>query len=282
MVDQKYQNELAEFDQVEAGLSTLAQKAQELPSVETSEGYKAHKAFAKDLQKRRTTADKMRLDLTKPHRDFVKEVNDRGNGIVDRIKLIEEPVKDRIKEVDEREERERERRHAELREKIAANITALEEQATGAPSGDIASLLEQVERLEMTGYYDLSKEALDEQARVTHSLQAMFDRAVEQETVAAEREALRREREELEALRRQQAEQAQPEAEPEKFPGVMSGSELKAQAEAIPQEDKAPIEEVTAQHVCRLLVDAFDSGELGCSSPYLEHIIGLARGAAQE
>ncbi|WP_110665134.1 hypothetical protein [Salinicola halophilus] len=231
-----YGHELAELTRVDKALAELRAKHGNVPDYSTADGYKAGKASIKELTGYRTGTDKARLAITKPHRDFVEKANNYGKALIGEIEKLERPHRDAKQAADEAEQRKKEERIAQLRQRIARDITSYLDTAQGLDSSALADLHEQAESISTADYYDVTGEAEDERARVIHAIGDMHAAALEREQLAAEQarineekrrmqeqEAAREaERAELEELRRFKAEQ-ESQAPPE--PTVTAGPE---------------------------------------------------------
>jgi len=208
---ESYTHELGELNRVEAALAELRAKYGNVPDYATKEGYSEGKAAIRELTKYRTGTDKARLAITKPHRDFIEQVNQYAKGLIGEVEQLEAPHRDAKKEVDEAEQRKKEERIAKLREKLGKEVTSYLDTAVGLDSAGLADLIAAAEGIDTGDYYDITKEAEDEKARVVRELRAQHDQALQRETLAAEREELERQRAELEALTAQQAPAPRPE-----------------------------------------------------------------------
>lgn len=237
-VPQPYATELVELDRVEAALSELRAKYGTVPDFTNKAGYEKGKKGIRELTSYRTSTDKLRLAITEPHRKFIERVNAYGKDLIGKIEAIEQPLKDAKKEVDEAEQRKKEERIARLQERLAKEVTAFLDTAVGLDSSGLADLIDAAEAVDVEGYFDITKEAEDERARVIRELINMHAAALERERLAteqaeidAQRRKLREEEErraaeqaELEELRRFKAEQeaAKAQAEPPPAPSEAS------------------------------------------------------------
>ncbi|MCC5904073.1 MAG: hypothetical protein JJT87_19350 [Halomonas sp.] len=234
-----YKGELVELNAVEQGIAGLREKYGTVPDVTTKDGYTLCKKGIRELTSTRTKADKLRLEITEPHRDFIKQVNSFGKNIIERIEEIEQPLKDAKKSEDERAEREKQARIAKLRKRINVEIWSFLDTAVGLDSNGLADLHDAAVAIDVDGYFDVTNEAEDAKAAVLKRISEQHGQTLEKERLAAEqaeveaeRRRLREENEkreaeqrELEELRRFKAEQEakrnpppQPEPEPEPAP----------------------------------------------------------------
>ncbi|WP_404377853.1 hypothetical protein [Vreelandella aquamarina] len=236
-----YKGELVELDAVEQALAGLREKYGTVPDVQTKEGYALCKKGIRELTSYRTSTDKLRKEITKPHRDFIERVNNYGKDLIEKLQEIEQPLKDAKQHEDERAEREKQQRIAKLRERIQVEILSYKDTAVGLDSNALAELHDEADNINTDGYFDVTKEAEDAKAEVLQHIIEMHGRALEKERLAAEQaevEAERRrlreeaekreaEQKELEELRRFKAEQEakrspapqpQPKPEPEPAP----------------------------------------------------------------
>lgn len=234
-----YKGELVKLDAVEQALAGLREKYGTVPDMQTKEGYDLCKKGIKELTTYRTSTDKLRKEITKPHRDFIDRVNQYGKDLIEKLEAIEKPLKDAKQHEDERAEREKQQRIAKLRERIQVEILSYKDTAVGLDSNALAELHDDAVNINTDGFFDVSKEAEDAKADVLKHISEMHGRALEKERLAAEqaeveaeRRRLREENEkreadqrELEELRRFKAEQEakrnptpQPKPEPEPAP----------------------------------------------------------------
>lgn len=203
-VPQPYAAELIELNDVEKQLVELRAKHGTVPDYTTKEGYARGKASIKELTSYRTGTDKARLAITKPHREFIDQVNQYAKGLVAEIEKLEAPHRDAKHEVDEAEKRKKEARIARLRERLDKEVTAFLDTAVGLDSAGLAELIDAAEAIDTENYFDVTKEAEDEKARVLRELRDQLSRAQERERLAAERAELERQKAELERLKAQQ------------------------------------------------------------------------------
>lgn len=153
------------------------------------------------LTKMRTGTDRARLAITKPHREFIDQVNQYAKSLIGEVERLEQPHRDAKREVDEAEERKKQERIVKLLEKLSKEITAYLDTAIGLDAAGLSDLIDAAEQIDTESYYDVTKEAEEEKVRVLQRLNNMHSTAVREESLAAEREQLRREREELERMR---------------------------------------------------------------------------------
>jgi hypothetical protein len=236
-----YKGELVELNAVEQALAGLREKYGTVPNVQTKEGYELCKKGIKELTGYRTKTEERRKKITKPHRDFIDQVNNYGKRLTADLKEIEQPLRDARQHEDERAEREKQQRIAKLRERIQVEILSYRDTAVGLGSTGLAELHDAAVNIDTDGYFDVTKEAEDAKAEVLQHISEMHGRALEKERLAAEQaevEAERRrlreendkreaEQRELEELRRFKAEQEakrnpppQPQPEPAPLPAA--------------------------------------------------------------
>ncbi|MDQ7731588.1 hypothetical protein QT231_02690 [Halomonas sp. SpR1] len=241
----EYKGELVKLDAVEQALAGLREQYGTVPNVQTKEGYALCKKGIKELTTYRTSTEKLRKEITKPHRDFIDRVNGYGKDLVEKLQAIEQPLKDAKQHEDERAEREKQQRIAKLRERINVEIWSFLDTAEGLDSTGLAELHDAAVAIDTDGYFDVTSEAEDAKAEVLKRISEQHGQTLEKERLAAEQaevEAERRrlreedqrreaERKELEELRRFKAEQEakrnpppapvpQPTPEPEPLPAA--------------------------------------------------------------
>lgn len=234
-----YKGELVKLDAVEQALAGLREKYGTVPNVQTKDGYELCKKGIKELTSYRTGTEKLRKEITKPHRDFIDRVNAYGKDLTEKLQTIEQPLKEAKKSEDERAERERQERIAKLRERINVEIWSFLDTVVGLDSNGLADLHDAAVAIDVDGYFDVTNEAEDAKAEVLKRISEQHGQTLERERLAAEqaqveadRKRLREEEEkraadqrELEELRREKAEReaaekrkAQPEPAPEPEP----------------------------------------------------------------
>ncbi|WP_043530419.1 hypothetical protein [Litchfieldella xinjiangensis] len=266
---QAYANELVELNRVEKAMAELRAKHGTVPDYGTKEGYQSGKASLRELTKYRTGTDKARLAITKPHRDFIEQVNQYAKGLIGEIEQLEAPHREAKQEEDERAERERQARIAKLQDRLDKEIGSYRDTAQGLDAAGLADLHDAAQGIDTEGYYDLTKEAEDAKAVLLQELRSMHESAMERERLAAEQAELEEQRRklreeearraaeqaELEELRRFKAEQeaakAQPEAPtPERESKPIDTSRLTeaAQRYRVPVEDQADVSELITGH----------------------------------
>ncbi|WP_438455359.1 hypothetical protein [Vreelandella venusta] len=242
-----YKGELIELDAVEQALAGLREQYGTVPDVQTKEGYTICKKGIRELTSYRTSTDKLRKEITQPHRDFIERVNSYGKDLIEKLREIEQPLKDAKQHEDERAEREKEERIAKLRERIQVEILSYHDTAVGLDSNQLAELHDAAVHVDTDGYFDVTKEAEDAKASVLKRISEMHGQALEKERLAAEQaevEAERRrlreeeaereaERKELEELRREKAER-----EAEKQKREAAEAEAKRQADEAEEAEK--------------------------------------------
>jgi len=222
--------EIAGYNPIEAGLSTLREIVKTANwDLDTTEGDKEARAFRKQCVTLRTTLGKASKDLKAPHQQALDALNADYTKLIDAIKAIEKPVDADIKAVEERKAREREAaRVAELErvkeiEGRIESMRGLAEQMVGAPSNAIQSTIDKLAGVVVGDSYDeFADKAKAVQDSVIDRLKTMHASTLESEQAA---EAVRLEREALNAQRAKDAEEKQ--ALLAKFEAM----EAKAQAE---------------------------------------------------
>lgn len=250
-----YKGELVELDAVEQALAGLREQYGTVPDVRTKDGYALCKKGVRELTSYRTSTDKLRKAITQPHRDFIDRVNAYGKDLVEKLREIEQPLKDAKQHEDERAEREKQERIAKLRHAIDVNIWSFLDTAEGLDSTGLAELHDAATQIDVEGYFDLTTEAEDAKAQVLAQLSERHGQALERERLAAdqaeldaERRRLREEAEqreadqrELEALRREKAERDRIRLEEEaKAQHAAWEAESKRQAEEAAKRKPAP------------------------------------------
>lgn len=211
--DTDYKSELIKLDAVEQALAGLREQYGTVPNVQTKEGYALCKKGIKELTSYRTSTDKLRLEITEPHREFIKSVNDYSKDLTEKLQVIEKPLKDAKKHEDERAERIKQERIAKLRESININIWSFLDTIAGLDSTGLAELHDAAQAIDLDGYFDATAEAEEAKADVLKRISEQHGQVLERERLAAEqaevdaeRRRLREENEKREAEQRELAE----------------------------------------------------------------------------
>lgn len=234
-----YTGELVELNAVEQALAGLRKEYGTVPNLQSKEGYALCKKGIRELTSYRTSTDKLRKEITQPHRDFIDRVNSYGKDLIEKIREIEQPLKDAKQHEDDRAEREKQERIAKLRARIDVEILSFLDTAIGLDSTGLAELHDAAVTIDTDGYFDVTKEAEEAKANVLKRISELHGQTMERERLAAEQAAVEAERRrlreeaekreadqrELEELRREKAEReaaenrkAQPEPKPEPQP----------------------------------------------------------------
>lgn len=235
-----YKSELIELDAVEQALAGLREQYSSVPNVRTKEGYTLCKKGIRELTSYRTSTDKLRKEITKPHRDFIDRVNNYGKDLIEKLQEIEQPLKEAKQHEDDRAEREKQARITKLRERIDTEIRSYADTAAGLDSTGLAELHDAALAIDTDGYFDVTKEAEDAKAAVLAHISELHGQVLDRERLAAEQaeveaerrrlreeeEAREAERKELEELRRFKADQEAAKAQRE-----AAEAEAKRQAE---------------------------------------------------
>lgn len=187
------------FRQTDAALAALRDKYAELPSTETEGGYEFVKAGVKEITTYRTTLDAKRKEIKQPYLDAGRVIDSEAKRITAELVKIEEPLKAAKKEADEREKRKKEERIARLQKKVDT-IAAHVQTAKGKSSAEIAAIIEQVDRIQIEDFYDLTEQATKVKNDTLDTLAEMFSAQANHEQAEAERA------EALEAQRKAEAE----------------------------------------------------------------------------
>ncbi|MBZ5486944.1 hypothetical protein HW452_05330 [Halomonas aquamarina] len=263
-----YKGELVELDAVEKALAGLREQYGTVPDVRAKDGYALCKKGVRELTSYRTSTDKLRKAITQPHRDFIERVNAYGKDLIEKLREIEQPLKDAKQREDERAEREKAERIAKLRHAIDVNIWSFLDTAEGLDSTGLAELHDAASQIDVDGYFDLTKDAQDAKAQVLTQLSERHGQALERERLAAdqaeidaERRRLREAAEqreadqrELEALRREKAEREAAEAPaPKQPPAPKPAPRPASQPEPLPA--AAEVVTITCTEYDQLLAD---------------------------
>jgi len=181
------------FNQTDAALSLLAEKYSHIPDVNSKDGYEFVKAGVKELTGYRTTLDAERQRIKKPYLDAGRIIDNEAKRITAKLVELEEPMKAKKKEVDDRKKKQEEQRLARLREKVSA-ISGRVAEARGKTRDEIAKIIEDVDAIDTKrDYYDLTREAIEAQQATLHELSEMYNQQFKYEQAKLEEERLRKE-----------------------------------------------------------------------------------------
>jgi len=179
--------DITPISNIEKQLSDLKTKYEVVPDVTTKEGYKACKAGIQELVTMRTGTEKAKLAITKPHRDFVSEVNALAKSLITEVSKLEAPLKDAKLEVDDQIERQNEARKQKIRDEIVKEITSYIDSAQGQSSGLLMEMVEALRFADVSRYGELEAEADTERHRVIGVLSTMAMDAMKRFNDEAER-----------------------------------------------------------------------------------------------
>lgn len=243
----EYKSELIKLDAVEQALAGLREQYGTVPNVQTKEGYALCKKGIKELTTYRTSTEKLRKEITKPHRDFIERVNAYGKDLVEKLQVIEQPLKDAKQHEDERAERIKQERIAKLRESININIWSFLDTIAGLDSNGLAELHDAALAIDLDGYFDVTDEAEEAKADVLKRISEQHGQVLERERLAAEqaevdaeRRRLREENEKREAEQRELAELRRFKAEQDARREAEDAEKRKPQHEPTPQPTPEP------------------------------------------
>lgn len=211
------ETQVVKFDITEAAIVALADKYADPKVPQGKEEYDELKAGIKEVRDLRVAVDKERKKQTAAALEHQRAVNTMGNGIIDRLKDIEEPMKAAKLEVDEAEERRvRELEEAEEKRLTGINGRIDKIELYGVVSindsiEDVKQRLARVKELDPTqGFDEFAKTAAEYQAKALENLKSGLEKLEQQ----AELDKKAKELEELEA--KLNADQAERDAEDRK------------------------------------------------------------------
>lgn len=242
-----YKSELIKLDAVEQALAGLREQYGTVPNVQTKDGYALCKKGIKELTTYRTSTEKLRKEITKPHRDFIDRVNSYGKDLVEKLQVIEQPLKDAKQHEDERAERIKQERIAKLRESININIWSFLDTIAGLDSTGLAELHDAALAIDLDGYFDVTDEAEEAKADVLKRISEQHGQVLERERLAAEqaevdaeRRRLREENEKREAEQRELEELRRFKAEQDAKRNAEEAEKRKPQPEPAPEPKPEP------------------------------------------
>jgi len=249
---------IAEYSPTAAALAELRQKyEQAVFDTTTPNGMAKAIAARRELREVRVNLEKLRKELKAPALERSRLIDAEAKTLTIQIEEMEVPIDQQIKAEEQRKaERERiEREKLEALQRRVADIRAIAVLCVGKPSETIDQYLEALKVLEIGPEFgELQHEAYTAKGETLSTLAEMWDRALAQE---AEAERLRIEREELEAQRKAQEEQAakdraelaklREEAEARQ---AAANAEMKKQMERVAQE-RSEVERVRLEDLAK-------------------------------
>ena len=169
--------QIVKFDITEAALTSLAERFANPVVPDTKADYDILKARIKEVRDLRVAIDKERKKQGAAALDHQRAVNAMGNGIIERLKAIEGPMKLAKAEVDEAEERKvREQEEAEEKRLNGINLRIANIEAYGTVSitdtlHDVNARLARVKELDPSvGFDEFAKKAAEAQAKPTRAV----------------------------------------------------------------------------------------------------------------
>jgi hypothetical protein len=188
------------FSATNAALADYQDRFGVVPDVNIKENYDLVKAGISELVSVRNKVDKKRLELTKPLRERVKDINDEGTRIMDALSEVEAPMKAAKKEFDEREAKLKSERIAKLQKRVD-DILIIPANSKGLSSKELEGVIESVENIDTSeSFFDLTAEATEARDKVLNELSVMlsgqiiYEQQIEARKKAeAEAERLKRE-----------------------------------------------------------------------------------------
>ena len=132
------------FNKTEAGLAELNKLYSKVPEIITKDDYEFVKNACSELTGLRTSIEKTRKAIKQPYIDAGRAIDDRAKEITEKIRKLEDPMKEAKKAHDEIEKRKKEERLARLREKVDA-IKAYAVNARGKSASEIEDIIEGTE-----------------------------------------------------------------------------------------------------------------------------------------
>jgi len=178
---------IVKFDITETAIVSLAEKYAEPTVPVTKDEYDALKLGIKEVATLRIAIDKERKEQNSAALAHQREVNKVGNGIIERLKAIEEPMKLCKAEVDDMKEREiREAEEAEEARLNGINTRIANIESYGVVSindslEDVKARLARVEELDVsTGFDEFAKKAADTRTESLANLKAGIETLTKQ------------------------------------------------------------------------------------------------------
>jgi hypothetical protein len=189
------------FSKTEAALSDLRSRYQEIPSLDTEEGYNYVKSGLKRLVSLRTGLDAERKRIKTPYLEAGRIIDAEAKRITEELMILEKPMKAAKKEVDDREKRLKEERLARLNQKIE-DIRTHVDQARGKPSSDIAEMIQAVDLINTSkDFFELSMDAEKARQDTLERLNQLYSERLSYERAEEDRKKAEAEAAELRKAR---------------------------------------------------------------------------------
>lgn len=190
------ETQVVKFDITEAAITELSEKYAEPKVPQNKDEYEVLKAGIKEVRDIRVAIDKERKAQNEAALAHQRAVNEMGNGIIERLKAIESPMKLCKQEVDEAEERrvrEQEEKEAKRLEGIRARLDRIEEYGQVSINDTLEAVqkrLARVEELDPNDRFDEFAKTASNAKNVAHAnLSAAIKLIEERERAEKEQEA---------------------------------------------------------------------------------------------
>lgn len=208
---------IQEYSETEAALSELRDKYQATVwNVDTPDRMIAAKAARADIRKWRLDLEADRKRIKGPALKRCKKIDTEAKRITAELRLLEDPIDDAIKEVEQAAKREKERLEMEEQERVTRARAEIERirnvpvDHVGAPVEDIETAANILKGVDLSELGEFSGVAMNAREEAVGKLRAMYAEAKAREEEQAKIEA---DRAELHRLQREQAERDRVECE---------------------------------------------------------------------
>lgn len=246
-LQRKIKADVKQLPVVDAKLAKLKADYAKLTIVDISDkkGYEAVKKGISELTKYRTATDDKRKEITKDYKDVVSGINDEAARIIEELREIEKPLRDKKQQYEEDLAAEKARIEQEKKQKLEDRVNQLKEAGLSWDGsfyaiGNISLDLVSIEKMPDDKFLLLNSKVADEVKRLADE-EAERERIREEERVKlekqkqeaeAERIRLEQERETLRQQKEaQEAEIAKLKADADKLKADAEAQRLKALAE---------------------------------------------------
>ena len=194
--------QIVEYDEFAAKLDELKDMADFLPDASTDEGYDKSKRIHLDFRKTENAIEKVRKEKKAYFIEGGKQVDSQAKALMAKIEAFRLPHTEAYQAVDQIKKEREAQRKAEL-EQRTAHLENLPEMMRDSCSDEIKAALDSLNNEECLDFYEFTERALKGRNKSREELAKMYSSALKDE----------KEAEELERLRKEEAERKQKEHE---------------------------------------------------------------------
>lgn len=232
MIEATDNTTISEYNATEAALAELRKDWDVVPHTESSKdaGYKKIKEGISVVSKYRTTLEAKRKELKAPILERGKLLDAEAKRITTHLLELENPLRDAKKNIDTAEEKAKQERLEKIQTKIN-EVKNLPLSLQSSSSQEISEAIEKLDSLDTAeGFYELSMDAAtaknDTMARLGELLTAKITQEQEDQRRAEETAELQKQKEALEAERRELEKQRAAVNSTETSPGEEDANEF--------------------------------------------------------